>query len=129
MDKILKIIASGISTFVVYFLGGLDVALTALITAIVLDYVTGMMKAYVTGKLNSNKGLKGIIKKLCYLVLVAVAVIVDRICGDTGLVRTAMMYYFVANELLSVVENCATMDIIVPNILKEKLEQIKDSNK
>lgn len=129
MDKILKIIASGISTFVVYFLGGLDVALTALITAIVLDYVTGMMKAYVTGELSSNKGLKGIVKKLCYLVLVAVAVIVDRICGDTGLVRTTMMYYFVANELLSVVENCATMDIIVPNVLKEKLEQLKNSNK
>lgn len=129
MDRILKIILSGISTFVVYFLGGFDVALIALITAIVLDYITGMMKAYVTGELNSNKGLKGIIKKICYLVLVAVAVIVDRICGNTGLVRTGMMYYFVANELLSIVENCATMDIIVPNILKEKLEQLKNSNK
>lgn len=129
MNEILKIILSGLSTFIIYFLGGLDVALIALLTAIVLDYITGMMKAYVSGKLNSNKGLKGLIKKLAYLCLVALAVIVDRICGDTGLIRTAMMYYFVANELLSVIENCAAMDIMVPDFVKEKLEQLKNGNK
>ena len=122
----LKMILSIIGTGCVYIFGGLDVALQCFLIAIVLDYITGLCKAYVTKKLNSKIGLKGIIKKVGLLCLVALAVILDRICGETGLIRTMILYYLVANEGLSIIENLGKMDIIVPQFLKDKLEQLKD---
>ncbi len=122
----LKMILSIIGTGCVYIFGGLDVALQCFLIAIVLDYITGLCKAYVTKKLNSKIGLKGIIKKVGLLCLVALAVILDRICGETGLIRTMILYYLVANEGLSIIENLGEMDIIVPQFLKDKLEQLKD---
>lgn len=126
MSKIIKTIFSFLSTSLIYLLGGWDVALQSLLIVIVLDYLTGIGKSYVSKKLNSNKGLKGIVKKLCMLCMVAVASIVDRVAGETGLIRTLVIYYLVANEGLSIIENLSEMNILVPKILKDKLEQLRD---
>lgn len=120
---------SWIATVLIFIFGKLDVALVSLLVAIAMDYFTGMAKAFVTGDLNSKKGVKGIIKKIEYLALVAVSVIVDRIAGETGAIRTLVMYYFVANECLSIVENCGKMGLPIPQILIEKLEQLKSEKK
>lgn len=127
MKEVLKPIFSTILTTLIFIFGGWDIALQCLITVMVLDYLTGIAKSYVSGKLNSNKGLKGIVKKLSILCLVAVAEIVDKISGNTGLIRTFIIYYLVANEGLSILENLGAMDIIVPDFLKKKLEQLRDS--
>lgn len=124
--KYLKILLSMLGTGCVYIFGGLDVALQCLLVAIALDYITGLCKAYVTKKLNSKVGIKGIIKKVGLLCLVSLAVTLDKICGETGLIRTMLIYYLVANEGLSIIENLGEMDIIVPKFLKDKLEQLKD---
>ena len=126
MQQLIKSIVSVSITTLVYLLGDWDIALQSLIVVIILDYLTGISKSYVSKKLNSTRGIKGIVKKLSMLCMVAVAVIIDKIVGNTGIVRTLIIYYLVANEGLSIIENLGEMDIIVPNFLKEKLEQLKD---
>lgn len=128
MQSVIKSVISVVATTLIYVFGGWDIALQSLITVVILDYITGISKSYVTKKLNSNKGFKGIVKKLSMFCVVAVAVIVDRVIGQTGMIRTLIIYYLVANEGLSIIENLAEMDIIIPGILKDKLEQLKNNN-
>lgn len=126
MQSAIKSILSAVATTLLFILGGWDIALQSLIIIMIIDYLTGISKSYVAKKLNSNKGFKGIVKKLAMLGIVAIAVIIDRLIGDTGLIRTFIIYYLVANEGLSIIENLGEMDIIVPEFLKNKLEQLKD---
>ena len=125
MEKILKSVISVLSTSFLYLLGGWDIALQSLLIFIILDYLTGISKSYITKKLNSNKGLKGIVKKVSMLCIVAVAVIIDNITGYTGMIRNLVIYYLVANEGLSIIENLSEMGIIIPEGLKNRLEQLK----
>ena len=85
-----------------------------------------MMKSYKSSILNSHKGIKGILKKIGLLLLVAVSYKVDQIAGDSGLIRTTIIYYLAANEGLSILENLAQLGIVVPDFLKERLEQLRD---
>ena len=121
-----KYILTFLSTVGLYLFGGLDVALQAFLLAMVLDYITGLMKGYKSKKLNSKTGLKGIFKKLGLLCLVALAVAIDKVAGNSGLIRTVVIYYLFANEGLSIVENLGEMNVIVPKVIKEKLEQLKE---
>lgn len=115
-----------LTTFFVYVFGTFDVALQCFLVAIVLDYITGILSAGYNKKLNSKIGLKGIIKKLALLCLIALAVVIDKITGADGIVRTLIIYYLVANEGLSIIENLSEMNIIIPKFIKDKLEQLKD---
>lgn len=126
MQNTIKIVLGALSTVFVYLFGGLDIALQSLLIAIVIDYITGLLKATKKNNLSSKIGLKGIKKKIGILCLVALSVVVDRITGDSGFVRTMIIYYLVANEGLSIIENLGEMDILVPEFLKSKLEQLKD---
>lgn len=126
MQTAIKSILSAVATTLLFILGGWDIALQSLIIIMIIDYLTGISKSYVAKKLNSNKGFRGIVKKLAMLGIVAIAVIIDRLIGDTGLIRNFIIYYLVANEGLSIIENLGEMDIIVPEFLKNKLEQLKD---
>ena len=127
MKYVIQGILSSLATFLIYLLGGFDIALQTLLIFIVLDYLTGIGKSYVTSTLNSKKGFKGIVKKIGVLLLVVVATMSDHLLGDSGLIRTTIIYYLVANEGLSIIENLGKMDIIVPDFLKEKLEQLKNN--
>ena len=99
-----------------------------LLTVIVLDYVTGVFKAIYNKEINSTVGIKGIIKKVGYLIIVAIAVILDRIAGNTGAIRTLVIYFFVANEGISILENWGGMGLPLPNKLIDTLEQLKNDN-
>lgn len=127
MQDIIKSIIAVLGTGLVYLLGGLDVALQSLLVAIVLDYVTGLSKSYVNRKLDSRVGFNGIVKKVCLLCLVALAVAIDNVAGSTGLIRTTIIYYLVANEGLSIIENLSEMNIIVPEFLKSKLKKMQET--
>lgn len=128
MNVAIKSVFSAIITTFIFIFGAWDIALQSLIIIMVIDYFTGISKSFVSKKLNSNRGFKGIVKKISMLSIVAVAVIIDRSMGDTGLVRNFIIYYLIANEGLSIIENLGEMDIIVPDILKDKLEQLKKNN-
>lgn len=127
MKNIFSIISSSITTFVIYYLGGLDIALKILISFVILDYITGLLKAIYNKKLNSNVGAKGIIKKLGYFILVAVAFKLDQLTGNSGAIRTLVIYFFVANEGLSIIENWGKMGLPLPQKLIDVLEQLRNN--
>ena len=128
MKNIINFITGTLTTGVVYFLGGWDVALQVLLLVVVLDYITGICQAIYNKKVNSTVGLKGIIKKVGYFIVVAVAVVLDRTAGNTGAIRTVVIYFFVANEGISILENWGGMGLPLPPKLMESLEQLKTNN-
>lgn len=125
MKVVINDICSVIFTTIIYLLGGIDIALQCLIIMIILDYVSGVASAIYNKKLNSQVGLKGILKKFMYLVIVCVSVILDRIIGNTGAIRTLVIYFFVANDGISILENIGKMGIPLPKKLIDTLEQLK----
>lgn len=118
-------IISEIATAFVYLLGGFDVALYCLIVAIILDYISGLIKAYNTKELSSKVGFKGILKKVGVLLIVMLSVVIDRITGNVGAIRTLVIYYFVANEGLSIIENLGEAGLPIPKPLKDALKVLK----
>lgn len=128
MKNIISIIGGALLTGVTYFFGGWDVALQTLVLVMALDYVTGICKAVKQKKLNSKAGLLGILKKFGYLVIVALSVVIDRLAGDIGVVRTLVIYFFIANDGLSILENWGGMGLPLPKKLFEMLEQLKQEN-
>ena len=124
--NIFKAVIAAASTFISFLLGDWDMALQALIVMVVLDYFSGIADAFINKTLNSQTGLKGIIKKLLYFVLVAVGLECDRLFGSVNLIRNFVIYYLVANEGLSILENIANCEIKIPEKLREALEQLKD---
>ena len=116
---------SVILTTIVYLLGGIDIAIQSLLIVIVIDYLTGIASAIYNKELSSKAGFKGIIKKFSYLLVVALSVVIDNLLGQSGLIRTLVIYFFVANDGLSIIENMAEMNIKLPQKLIDALEQIK----
>ena len=128
MKTIINYISSTILTTIVYYLGGLDMALKTLLILMVLDYITGICKSIVNKKVNSIIGLNGIIKKVGYLILVALSFLLDGVVGDTGAIRNLVVYFFVANEGISILENWGAMGLPLPSKILEVLEQLKKEN-
>ena len=126
MKNVLSNVLSVLFTTFVYLLGGFDVALQSLLIVIVIDYITGISSAIYNKKLSSKVGLKGIIKKFCYLCIVALSVVIDNLLGQSGMIRSLVIYFFVANDGLSIIENMANMNIKLPKKLIDSLEQIKN---
>lgn len=125
MKDIICSILAGIGTGLVYLWGGFDVAMQCLLIAIALDYVSGIIKAFVLKQLSSTVGFRGILKKVGILVVVALAVLIDRVTGESGAIRTLVIYYFVANEGLSIIENAGKSGLPIPHSIKEALQALK----
>lgn len=121
LNTISGVLLGGIS----YILGGLDSAVITLLIVMAIDYITGVCKALYNKKVNSMVGIKGIIKKVGYLLIVALSVKLDQIAGQTGAIRTLVIYFFVANEGISILENWGNMGLPLPKKLLETLEQLK----
>lgn len=126
MKYFINNIASVLLTTIIYLLGGMDIALKSLIIIMMIDYITGIASAIYNKKLSSKIGFKGIIKKFSYLCIVALSVVIDNLIGQNGVIRTLVIYFFVANDGLSIIENMAEMDIKLPKKLVDSLEQIKE---
>lgn len=123
-----QIITNGISfiiTCLTYFLGGFDLALKSLLIIMVIDYLTGVSSAIYNKKLSSKIGFKGIIKKFCYLLVVGLSVVIDNLTGQNGIIRSLVIYCFIANDGISIIENMGELDIKLPQKLIDTLEQLK----
>lgn len=118
-------IASGI---LACLFGAPDAWMIGLVVLVIIDYVTGLMKAYIAGELSSKVGFKGILKKLMYFAIVAVAVIIDTLTGAEGVLRVACMGFLIANEGVSILENCAAAGLPVPQALVKVLAKLKDAD-
>lgn len=133
LKNIVLVTISVIGGLIVEFLGGVDTMLIALVMFMVVDYVTGLAVALVFhkskktagGGASSKEGFKGIVKKVCILLLVGLAHEVDVIVG-ADYIRSITIMFFVANEGLSVLENLGLMDVKYPAFLTKALEILRD---
>lgn len=112
-----------------YLFGGWSLLLGVLLAFVVADYITGMMAAGVEKKLSSEIGLKGIAKKVSIFILVAAAHLVDTAMGDAHLFRDATIFFYLANELLSIIENAGRIGIPVPEIIGQAVAVLKGKGK
>ena len=110
-----------------YFLGGCDGLLYTLLAFVVLDYITGIMCAIVDRKLSSAIGFRGIFRKVLIFALVGVGHLLDlQVLGSVGVLRTAVIFFYLSNEGVSLVENAAHLGLPIPEKLKAVLEQLHD---
>jgi len=108
-----------------YFLGGWDGFLYALLAFVIIDHVTGLMCAVLDKNLSSEIGFRGIFKKVLIFSLVAIGNIVDQsVIGDGSVIRTAVIFFYLSNEGVSILENAAHIGLPVPQKLKDILEQL-----
>ena len=129
MKEYICAILATVGYLFIYLLGGWDVSLQCLLLAIVFDYISGMIKAFHTKTLSSRIGFHGILKKVGVLLIVMLGVLVDRVTGNTGAVRTLVIYYFVANEGLSVIENLGQCGVPIPAAIKKALKALDKESK
>ncbi len=121
----IQLVFTAIGGWLGWFLGGCDGLLYALIAFVVIDYITGVMCAIVDKKLSSAVGFKGICKKVLIFALVGGGHILDAfVIGSGSVLRTAIIFFYLSNEGVSLVENCAHLGLPVPQKLKDVLEQL-----
>lgn len=126
-DERFNLLIAGLGTFLTWLFGAWDIALMVLVCFMVLDYLTGLIKAYLTKKLSSNVGLHGIARKSVILIVLIMSVMLDRILNSgTWVFRTLVCYFYIANEGLSILENCSVIGLPIPNKIQEALEQLKN---
>lgn len=110
-----------------WFLGGCDGLLYALVAFVVIDYITGVFCAAIDHKLSSEIGFKGICKKVLIFILVGMGNIIDvQIIGNGSVMRTAVIFFYLSNEGISLLENSAHLGLPIPQKLKDILEQLHD---
>ena len=122
-----QVVFTAVGGWLGWFLGGCEGLLYALIAFVVIDYITGIMCAVADKKLSSAVGFKGICKKVLIFALVGLGHILDmRVIGAGSVLRTAVIFFYLSNEGVSLVENAAHLGLPVPKKLKEVLEQLHD---
>lgn len=123
----IQIAFSALGGFLGWFLGGVDGFLYALIAFTVIDYLTGVMCAIADKNLSSEVGFKGICRKVLIFTLVGIGNILDiYVLGQAGILRTAVIFFYLSNEGVSLLENSAHLGLPIPEKLKEVLAQLHD---
>ena len=121
----IQLIFASIGGWLGWFLGGCDGLLYALIAFVAIDYITGVMCAVIDHRLSSEVGFKGIFKKVLIFLLVGVANILDvQVIGTGCVLRTAVIFFYISNEGVSLLENAAYLGLPVPEKIKTVLEQL-----
>ena len=123
----MQLIFSAVGGWLGYFLGGCDGLLFALLAFVVIDYITGVMCAISDKTLSSEVGFKGICRKVLIFLLVGIANILDvQVIGTGSILRTAVIFFYISNEGISLLENAAHLGLPVPEKIKIVLEQLHD---
>lgn len=129
-NTIIKNILAAICTVASFVLGEWCGHLTALVALVVLDYISGVAAAVLEKKLSSEIGAKGIAKKIFIFFIVAVANIVDvNIIGEGNVLKSVTVFFYIANECISLIENAGRLGVPVPKKLLDVLEQLKNKDK
>jgi toxin secretion/phage lysis holin len=123
----IKLILGALLSFATCLLGGFDMAIQVLTTMIVIDYITGIMKAIITKQLSSYLGFKGIMKKVSMFLCIIVAVQLERLINQPNTIRNLIAFGFVANEGISILENLDALGIKV-DILKKHFDNLRNEN-
>ncbi|MBS6042013.1 MAG: phage holin family protein [Clostridium baratii] len=133
MEKLfdyIKLLVMALGTGLTWLMGVWDMPLITLVIFMILDQLTGVIRGYVNKDLSSDVGLKGIARKCVILIVLIVAVSLDRLL-NTGswMFRTMVAYFYIANEGISLLENCASLGAPIPEKLKNALIQLKEGKK
>ncbi|HGH1666589.1 TPA: holin family protein [Clostridium perfringens] len=133
MEKLfdyIKLFIIALGTGFTWLFGVWDIPLIVLVVFMALDQLTGVIRGYVNKELSSDVGLKGIARKCVILIILIVAVMLDRLL-NTGswMFRTMVAYFYIANEGISLLENCASLGAPIPEKLKNALIQLKEGKK
>ncbi len=125
--NMIQMVFAAVGGWLGYYLGGCDGLLLALVAFAAADYLTGVMCAVSDRKLSSNVGFKGICRKVLIFLLVGIANILDvRVIGTGSVLRTAVIFFYISNEGVSLLENAAHLGLPVPEKIKAVLEQLHD---
>lgn len=128
--QILHYVYAAMGGFIGWFMGGFDGFLYALLVFVVLDYLTGVMVAILEKKLSSEVGFRGIFKKVLIFFLVGIGHIVDtQVIKSGSVLRTAVIFFYLSNEGISILENVAMIGLPVPQKLRDVLEQLREEEK
>lgn len=128
--NIIQAIFTAIGGYIGWFLGGVDGFMYALIAFVIIDYVTGLMVAVLERKLSSEVGFRGIFKKVLIFALVGIGNIIDVYLFKNGsAIRTAVIFFYVSNEGISIMENASKIGLPIPQKLKDILEQLNGEEK
>ncbi len=123
----IQMVFTAVGGWLGWFLGGCDGLVYALLIFAVLDYITGLMCAVADRKLSSAVGFKGICRKVLIFALVGVGHVLDtQVIGTGSILRTAIIFFYLSNEGISLIENAAHLGLPVPEKLKAVLEQLHD---
>lgn len=123
----IQFVFAAIGGWLGWFLGGCDGLLYALIAFVVVDYITGVMCAIADKSLSSEVGFKGICRKVLIFLLVGVGNILDvQVIGSGSVLRTAVIFFYISNEGVSLLENAGHLGLPIPAKMKEVLEQLHD---
>lgn len=123
----IQIIFTGVGGWLGYFLGGCDGLLYALVVFVVVDYITGVMCAINNKTLSSAVGFKGICRKVLIFLLVGIANVLDvQVIGTGSVLRTAVIFFYISNEGVSLLENAGHLGLPIPDKVKVVLEQLHD---
>ena len=126
MKNIIQTVIAAVGGFLGWFLGGLDGFLYALVAFVVIDYLTGVMVAIHNKELSSEVGFRGIAKKVLIFALVGIGNIIDvNILQDGSAIRTAVIFFYLSNEGISILENATVLGLPIPQKLKDILEQLQ----
>ena len=125
--NMVQMVFAAVGGWLGYFLGGNDGLLIALVLFVAVDYLTGVMCAISDKVLSSNVGFKGICRKVLIFLLVGIANILDvHVIGTGSVLRTAVIFFYISNEGVSLLENAAHLGLPVPGKIKAVLEQLHD---
>lgn len=128
--NVIQMVFAGIGGWLGYFVGGCDGLLYVLLAFMVIDYITGVMCAVADKNLSSAVGFKGICRKVLIMLLVGIANILDvNVIGDGSVLRTAVIFFYISNEGVSLLENAAHLGLPIPEQMKAVLEQLHDRTK
>lgn len=127
MKKTELITSNAIFSIFTFLFGGFDSLLKSFIIIMGLDFLTGVCKAIYKKELNSTIGVKGILKKFGYVLIVILATLFDRLIGDGSMaIRTLVIYFFIANEAISILENWGALGLPLPKKIYEVFEKLKN---
>lgn len=125
--NVIQIAFTGIGGWLGWFLGGCDGLLYALVAFVVIDYITGVMCAVADRKLSSEVGFKGICRKVLIFLLVGIGNILDvQVIGTGSVLRTAVIFFYISNEGVSLLENAGHLGLPIPEKMKDILEQLHE---
>lgn len=122
VEAIVKSVSTGAGAMIGYFFGEWSVMINLLLMLVIVDWVTGWAAAWINGELKSRTGYRGIARKVAIFVMITIAHFIDKAVGDLHYFQDAVIFFYLANELLSVIENMGRMGVPMPKVLRHAVK-------